>query len=65
MENLNLIQTGLRQMNPKVKLPDSTMNKKERAKKLLMMIKDAPDRVDSFSQKFYETTNKTILALCR
>ena len=65
MENLKLIQTGLRQMNPKVKLPDSTMNKKERAKKLLMMIKDAPDRVDSFSQKFYETTNKTILALCR
>ncbi len=65
MENLNLIQTGLRQMNPKVKLPDSTLNKRERAKKLLMMIKDAPDRVDSFSQKFYETTNKTILALCK
>jgi len=64
-QNLNLIQTGLRQMNPELELPETNLLAKERAKMLLVIIKENLDRVDSFSQKFYENTNKTILTLCK
>ncbi len=65
MQNLNLIQTGLRQMDPEIELPADNLSIIKRAKKLLVMIKDDLDRVCSFSQEFYETTNKTFLALCK
>ncbi|WP_028309328.1 hypothetical protein [Desulfitibacter alkalitolerans] len=65
MQNLSLIQTGLRQLNPGLELPKATLSAKERAKKLVVMMKDDPDQENSFSQKFYETTNKTFLTLCK
>lgn len=65
VDNLKLIQIGFRQMNPTVELPDENLSEIERAKKLLVLIKDAPDRVHTFSQKFYEITNKPYLALCK
>jgi hypothetical protein len=52
-------------MNPEVKLPEDNLFKIKRAKKLLVIIKDDLDRVHSFSQKFYETTNKTFLTFCK
>lgn len=64
-KNLKLIQMGLRQMDPQVQLPDDKLAETERAKKLLLIIKDAPYRVYTFSQKFYEATNKPFLALCK
>ncbi|MGI6124698.1 MAG: hypothetical protein ACOYIG_11050 [Acetivibrionales bacterium] len=65
MKNLKLIQMGLRQINPQVKLPDEKFNESERAKMLLSAIKDASDQENSFTQKFYQSTNKTYLALCK
>lgn len=65
VKNLKLIQMGLRQINPQVKLPDEKFNESERAKMLLSAIKDTPDQERSFTQKFYQSTNKTYLALCK
>lgn len=65
MQNLDLIQAGLRQLHPEVKLPCNTLERKERARELLVIIKDNLDRVYSFSQKFYEKTNKTLFTLCK
>lgn len=65
MNNLNLIQAGLRQIKPLAIMPESTLDKKERAKKLVVMMKDSPNQEHSFSQLFYQTTNKTILTLCK
>ena len=65
MQNLSLIQAGLRQLNPGIRLPDNSLCKIKRAKKLVVMIKGAPDQEYSFSQKFHETTNKTFLTLCK
>ncbi|MGF7186260.1 hypothetical protein GGQ84_002356 [Desulfitispora alkaliphila] len=63
MQNLSLIQNGLRQLSPELKLPCNSIEKKERARELLVIM-DNLDRVDSFSQKFYEITNKTLFTLC-
>ncbi len=65
IQNLKLIQTGLRQMNPKIKLPDDELSQIERAKMLLVVIKNNLDRNYTFSRKFHDTTNKTFLALCK
>lgn len=65
LQNIELIQAGIRQLKPDVKLPDVSLCKEERAKKLVVMLKDPPDQEYSFSQRFYHTTNKTFLTLCK
>jgi hypothetical protein len=65
MQNLSLIQAGLRQLNPEIRLPNNSLCKIERAKKLVVMMKDSSDQEYSFTQKFHQTTNKTFLTLCK
>lgn len=65
MKNLNLIQAGLRQLNPEIILPNASLCKIKRAKKLVVVMKGAPDQEYSFSQRFHKITNKSFLALCK
>lgn len=65
LKNLPLIENGLRQVYGNIRLPEETLEKEERAKKLLEIVKNGPSTIHSFSQQFHQETNKTFLALCK
>lgn len=62
MDNLKSIQTGLRQLVPRIKLPEDSLDKKERAKRLLFLIKETTVQAHSFSQRYYQQTNQALLS---
>ncbi|MGV8153246.1 MAG: hypothetical protein ACLKAO_12415 [Alkaliphilus sp.] len=63
MKNLILIQIGLRQMNSRIQLPAENVSVRERAKKLVEIIRESPKAICSISQEFYALSNKTFLTL--
>lgn len=65
INNLPLIQIGLRQMHRDMGLPEEALRKEERAKKLLELVKNGSTTIHSFSQEFHKETHKTFLALCK
>ncbi|WP_051533879.1 hypothetical protein [Desulfitibacter alkalitolerans] len=65
MDNIQLIQMGLRQINSGITLPEYKLPKIKRVKMLLGLIKNELGGFHSFSRNFHEKTNKTILTLCK
>ena len=65
INNLPLIQIGLRQILKGVVLPEESLAKEKRAKKLLKLVKNGSTTIHSFSQEFHNETQKTFLALCK
>ncbi|MCD5413449.1 MAG: hypothetical protein LR001_00375 [Clostridiales bacterium] len=63
MKNLILIQIVLRQMNSRIELPEENVSLRERAKKLVEIIRESPKAICSISQEFYALSNKTFLTL--
>jgi hypothetical protein len=61
MDNLTFIQTGIRQMSQTIELPDLEMDKKEKARKVLDIVKNWPWQINSFSQQFFYKNAKTFL----
>jgi len=65
LNNLSLIQNTLRLVYKGIKLPEESLKKEERAKKLLDIVKNGSTTIHSFSQEFHKETTKTFLALCK
>jgi hypothetical protein len=65
INNLSMIQIGLRQISSNVRLPENSLKKEERAKKVLGIIKSASTTIHSFSQQFHNKTNNAFLSLCK
>ena len=63
LNNLSLIQSGLRLVYKDIKLPEVNLAKEERAKKLLEIVKNGPSTIHLFSQEFHKANLKTFLAL--
>lgn len=61
MENLTFIQTGIRQMSQTIELPDLEMAKKEKARKVLDIVKNWSGQINSFSHQFFYKNAKTFL----
>jgi len=65
INNISLMENGLRLVYKGVQLPEENLCKEERAKRLLDIVKNGPTTIHSFSQQFHQETNKTFLALCK
>lgn len=63
LANLKAIQLGLRQLLPwDVPLPEETMDKKKRAKKVLAIVQSGFREIHSFSQRFFAQCRRSFLA---
>ena len=61
MDNLTFIQAGIRQLSLTVQLPSVEMDKKEKTRKVLDIVKNWPCKINSFSQQFFDKNTKTFL----
>jgi len=63
LANLKAIQLGLRQLLPwDVHLPEETVDKKKRAKKVLAIVQSGFREIQSFSQRFFAQCRRSFLA---
>lgn len=60
--NLHSIQIGLRQFWPDIALPDSDLDIKRGAKKILHIVKDGFGEIHTFSQRFFEQCKRSFMS---
>jgi len=62
--NLNRIKLGLRQLLPRVELPEDNLKKREGAKKVLHIVAAGFAQIQTFSTRFYAQCGYSFLAPC-
>jgi len=62
-DNLNFIEYGLRQINDNITLPSADLERWERAREILGIVKTGFPSIHTFSQRFFDTCRKSFLAL--
>jgi len=64
-DNLNFIEYGLRQISGSITLPPVGLEKRERARKILGIVKAGFPSIHTFSQRFFDTCRKSFLTLLK
>ncbi|MCM8900657.1 hypothetical protein KVG29_05370 [Caldicoprobacter algeriensis] len=64
-DNLNFIEYGLRQISDSITLPPAGLEKRERAREILGIVKTRFPSIHTFSQRFFDTCRKSFLTLLK
>jgi hypothetical protein len=62
LTNLKFIKIGLRQLLPRVDLPEDTLDKKEGARKILHIVTSGFPQIQTFSTRFFAQCGRSFMA---